>query len=106
MAGMWLRQATQGSTTLKIGHTWAISGGFSGPLGSSPNPLPTKSGGSISRHMAQFARITCLKIRNSCPCACSKRVDQVGGFTTVHSSYIHLFAQFVMQILLIKIVFL
>ncbi len=48
---------------------WSLLGGFGGPLGSSDNPHQTKPSESIPRHMAQFARITCLECGlMSCPC--------------------------------------
>ncbi len=65
----------------KKGRTWAIFGGWGGPLGSTAKPPQTKAGGITPRHMAQFARIRCLEMWNSCPRhACSKHVSQVGCF--------------------------
>ncbi len=67
MKGSWLRPAAQSDTIFKIGFTWALSEGLGRPLGSAANPTQTKSGGSLSRHMAEFARITCLEIWDLCP---------------------------------------
>jgi hypothetical protein len=67
MTGRRLRPVTQSDTIFKIGFTWALSEGLGRPLGSAANSIQTKSGGSISRHMALFAGITCLEIRDLCP---------------------------------------
>jgi hypothetical protein len=66
------------------GHAWAKLEGLGGLFVSTANPTQTKSGGGIFGHMAQFARILCLEMWNSC--LRLRLISRpIGGFHTVHS---------------------